>query len=167
MKPMTRENVEAAFAGEAMAHIRYLAYARQAEREGYSNVARLFRAIAASEKRHALRHLDLLGEVGSTDENLEDAYETEDYEIRSVYPAFSEVAKLEGENDAEEGYHYAIEAEKNHRPLYEEAKSALDADRDADDGPVSVCRRCGRTVRGDAPERCPICNAPGEDWEVY
>lgn len=167
MKPMTRKNVEAAFAAEAMAHIRYLAYARQAEREGYPNVARLFRAMAASERRHALYHLDLLGEVDSTDENLRVAYETEDHEIRSMYPAFTEVAKLEGEDDAEAVYRYALEAEKNHLPLCEEAKSALDSDEDVGDDPVFVCGRCGRTVRGEAPERCPICNTPGDEWEVY
>lgn len=167
MKPMTEENVKAAFAGESEAHMKYLAFAKQADREGYPNVARLFRAVASAEEKHAHYHLRMLGGVGSTESNLQEAFEGEDYEVEAMYPAFSAVAQLEGEEDADKGYYYAIEAEKNHRPLYGEAKSAVTADEDIDDTPIYVCGFCGHTGRGDAPEQCPICDNPRDGFEIF
>ena len=49
MHEMTKANLEAAFAGESQAHMRYLAFAAAAEKEGWPNIARLFRAIAYAE----------------------------------------------------------------------------------------------------------------------
>ena len=167
MKPMTEQNVQRAFSGESQAHMKYLAFAKQAEKEGYPNVARLFRAVASAEEKHAHYHLNILGGVGSTEANLKEAFEGEDHEVEHMYPAFSEVAKLEGEKDADKGYYYAIEAEKNHRPLYDDAKSSVAAEQDIDETPIYVCSFCGRTGRGTPPDRCPICNTPGEKFEIH
>lgn len=167
MEPMTEENVKAAFAGESKAHMKYLAFAKQAETEGYENVARLFRAIASAEEKHAHYHLKELGGIGSTEANLQEAFEGEDYEVESMYPAFSAVAELEGEEDADKGYYYAVEAEKDHRPLYDDAKSAVAADQDIDDTPIYVCGFCGHTGRGEAPEKCPTCDTPREEFEIF
>ena len=57
MRKMTEDNLKAAFAGESQAHMRYLAFADKAEREGFANVARLFRAISFAEQAHATGHL--------------------------------------------------------------------------------------------------------------
>ncbi|MFW5867240.1 MAG: rubrerythrin family protein [Armatimonadota bacterium] len=166
MESMTRENVEAAFAGECQAHLKYLAFAEQAEKEDYPNVARLFRAIAASQKRHALYHLRLLGEIGSTEENLREAHERDDREIAEMCPTCSERGNPGDENDVR-GECIALEAEKSHLPLYDEAKSAVDADEDIEDSPIYVCGGCGRTVRNEAPERCPICDTPRDEFDIY
>jgi rubrerythrin len=66
MTDQTRANVEAAFVGEAKAHFRLLAFAGKADVEGYPQVARLFRAVAAAEAAHATSHFELLEEVHST-----------------------------------------------------------------------------------------------------
>jgi rubrerythrin len=165
MESMTRESVEAAFACESRAHLKYIAFARQANDEGYPNVARLFRAIAASEKRHALRHLDMLGGVGSTQDNLKEAYEADDREV-------GEICSMCGENgggaDNSGGSSCdTLEAERSHLPLYEEARAALSSDEDLEETPIYVCRGCGRTVRNEAPENCPICGTPSDEFEVY
>ena len=71
MHEMTKANLEAAFAGESQAHMRYLIFADKAEKEGFSNVARLFRAVARAEQAHATNHFRALQALGNTADNLE------------------------------------------------------------------------------------------------
>ncbi len=75
----TQDNLLEAFSGESKANRKYLAYAQQAERDGFRQVARLFRAAAEAETIHATAHLRVLGGIRSTLENLEDAVEGEGY----------------------------------------------------------------------------------------
>jgi rubrerythrin len=69
MKEMTKANLSAAFAGESQAHMKYLAFADIAEREGFANVARLFRAVSFAEQMHATAHLRALSGTGPTTAN--------------------------------------------------------------------------------------------------
>ena len=69
----TIDDLQAAFSGESQANRKYLAFAKKAEREGYTQVAKLFRAVAAAETVHAHNHFRVLGEIKSTAENLEAA----------------------------------------------------------------------------------------------
>jgi len=62
VKDMTKEALLSAFSGESMAHMRYLFFADVAEKEGYRNVARLFRAIAYADQVHAGNHYRALRE---------------------------------------------------------------------------------------------------------
>jgi rubrerythrin len=62
----TEQNLMDAFAGESQANRKYLAYAKHAEKEGYAQVARLFRAAAEAETVHAHAHLRTLGKIKST-----------------------------------------------------------------------------------------------------
>ncbi len=78
--PTTTENLAVAFAGESQANRKYLAFARQAEKEGLPQIARLFRAAAEAETIHALGHLANMGGVGTTLQNLEAAVRGETYE---------------------------------------------------------------------------------------
>ena len=157
MKPMTQDNVKAAFAGESQAHMKYLAFAAQAAKEGFPNVARLFEAIAFAEVKHAHYHLGQLGGVGTTAENLKSAFAGENFEVESMYPAFTAVGNLEGEKGPVKGFHYAVEAEKNHRPLYAATAKLVAKKKDADAKPIYVCTRCGHTGKGAAPAECPVC----------
>ena len=69
----TEQNLAEAFAGESQANRKYLAFAKKAERDGYPQAARLFRAAAAAETVHAHAHLRALGGIRSTKENLQEA----------------------------------------------------------------------------------------------
>jgi rubrerythrin len=60
----TKENLEAAFAGESQANRRYLYFAQKADIEGYNDVASVFRSTAEGETGHAHGHLEYLEEVG-------------------------------------------------------------------------------------------------------
>ena len=84
------DNLMAAFAGESQANRKYLAYAKKAEEEGHTQVARLFRAVAHAETIHALNHFRYAGDVRSTAENLNAAAAGEKYENTELYPAFIE-----------------------------------------------------------------------------
>ncbi len=69
----TDENLKAAFAGESQANRKYLAFSKKADADKLPGIARLFRAAAAAETIHAHNHLDVMGSVKTTKENLEAA----------------------------------------------------------------------------------------------
>jgi rubrerythrin len=157
MKQMTKANLEAAFAGESQAHMKYGIYAEKAEREGYPQVAKLFKAISYAEKVHATNHLRALDKVHDTAENLTDAAGGENYEVTEMYPAFDAVAKLQNETAAQRSIHYAIEAEKIHEVMYLSAKEKITQGKDISTADIYVCPVCGHTVIGEAPDACPVC----------
>ena len=167
MRPMTKDNVEAAFAGESQAHVKYLNFAKKADEEGKSNVGRLFRAASFAEQVHASGHLEVLDGVGSTADNLTDAAEGEDHEVEEMYPAFMAVAEEQEEFEAHQAFNYAYQAEKQHHDFYTRAKTAVDAGGDANFEAIQVCEFCGCTLEGDAPDKCPVCGAPKKHFVKF
>lgn len=162
--PTTEENLATAFAGESQANRRYLAFAKQAEKDGYKQIAKLFRAIAEAETVHALNHFKEMGGIKSTLENLKAAYGGEDYEVTSMYPPMVETAKKEGKKGAERTFGYALAVEKVHRALYEEAIKAVEQEKDLEEKDIYVCPVCGHTMVGDVPDECPVCGAKKEKF---
>ncbi|HSR31748.1 MAG TPA: rubrerythrin family protein [Anaerolineae bacterium] len=167
MKEMTKENLKAAFAGESQAHMKYLAFAAQAEKEGKPNIARLFKAIAHAERVHAINHLKELGAVGDTVDNLGAAITGENFEVDEMYAAYLEVAGLQGEKGAKRSMLYAIEAEKIHASMYDDAKQQAKAGADLEVDEIYVCPVCGFTHIGEPPDRCPVCNAKKEKFTTF
>jgi rubrerythrin len=167
MKKMTQENVQAALAGESQAHIRYLAFAEKAAAENLPNVARVFKANAFSEQIHATNHLRTLSGVGGTKENLGAAIGGENFEVEEMYPAYIVVAQAQAEKVAETYLSWALQAEKVHRGLYQEAKKTVEGGKDIAHKPIHVCSMCGFTMEGDAPEKCPVCGAPREKFVTF
>ncbi len=167
MKAMTRKFLEEAFAGESQAHMRYLIFAEIAEEEGFTNVARLFRAIAYAEFVHARNHYKALKLAGKTVDNLGIAAEGETYEAEEMYPIFNAAAKIQDEKEAERSTHFALSAEKVHAELYAEARKKVEEGRDFEFDSVHICPVCGYTVLNDPPEFCPICGAKGESFVKF
>ncbi len=168
MRKMTEKNLWEAFAGESQAHAKYLAFAEVAEREGYPNVARLFRAIAYAEQVHAANHLRELKGIGSTSENLQSAIDGENFEVHEMYPAYDAVAKLQEEKGAQRTIHFALEAEKIHAALYQKAKQSVDAGKDPQLGNIYICPVCGYThVGDDLPEKCPVCGVSSDKFKKF
>ncbi len=159
MRKMTEANLKAAFAGESQAHMKYLAFSDKAEREGLPEAARLFTAIAYAERVHAINHLRQLGGISDTVTNLVEAMSGENYENTEMYPAFEAVAELQSEKGALRSIFYALEAEKIHEVMYNDAQEIVKEGNDLPSQKVFVCSVCGHTVFGDAPDRCPICKA--------
>jgi rubrerythrin len=167
MKEMTQENLKAAFAGESQAHMKYLAFADKATKEGKANIARLFRAIAYAEQVHAINHLKELGKIGDTITNLQAAIDGENFEVDEMYAAYLAVAEEQNERGAKRSMTYAIEAEKIHADMFADAIDTAEADQDMEIGEVHICPVCGFTHIGDPPDRCPICNARSRSFVKF
>jgi len=166
-KKMTRKFLEDAFAGESMAHMKYLIFAEQAEKEGFPNIAKLFKAIAHAEFIHAKNHFIALGNLGKTPENLQTGIDGETYEVEEMYPVFKNAAEFQGEKEAVRTTHYALEAEKIHADLYKKAKELAESGKDIEAKKVYICPVCGYTALDEVPEKCPVCGVPGDKFVVF
>ena len=153
----TADNLKDAFAGESQANRKYLAFAKKADEEGYEQVAKLFRAAADAETVHAHAHLRVMGGIGETKANLQEAIGGETHEFTEMYPSFIEVAEKEGNAGAEMSFKNANAVEEIHAGLYQKALDDLGSNQGTD---YYVCQVCGNTVEGEAPDKCPICGAP-------
>ena len=160
----SQENLAAAFAGESQANRKYLAFAKKADEEGYSQVARMFRAAAAAETVHAHSHLRAMNGVASTEENLKAAVAGETFEFKEMYPQMIKDAEAEGEKSALRSFKFANEVEQVHAELYQKLLDGLGQEAQSE-YPYYVCPVCGHTMENEPPERCPICNAKGSRFE--
>ncbi len=160
----TDENLAVAFAGESQANRKYLAFARQAEKESMPQIARLFRAAAEAETLHALAHLANAGGIGSTVQNLEAAVAGETYEHTEMYPPMVEQARAEGHR-ARVMFDYAARAEAVHARLFSDALAAIRSGADLSKAEVYLCPVCGDLEFGTPPEKCPICGAAGAKYQ--
>jgi rubrerythrin len=115
-KSVTIENLEAAFAGESMAHIKYRYFAKIAREAGAEDVAKTFEATAEQEVMHAFGHLDLLYPKSQLTpaKALEIAIEGETYEYTEMYPKFRHLAVQEGNDAAVAEYDEQIAESKEH-----------------------------------------------------
>jgi len=138
----TKKNLSDAFAGESQANRHYFFFAEKADKEGHPQVARLFRAVAEAETVHAHNHLEVMGGIGSTEDNLKEAAGGENYEFTRI------------------SFDYANKVEQIHYGLYQETIKTLGVGQEPKEEPYFVCQFCGNTVAGEAPEKCPICGAP-------
>ncbi len=162
--PTTQDDLATAFAGESQANRRYLAFARQAEKEGLPQIAKLFRAAADAETIHALAHLANSGGVGKTLQNLEAAVAGETYEFTEMYPPMVERAKAEGHR-AKTMLGFANAAERVHARLFTQALEAMKSGKDLSQMEVFLCPVCGDIEFGAPPEKCPICGAPAAKFQ--
>jgi rubrerythrin len=158
----TNENLKEAFAGESQANRKYLAFAKKADKEGFFQVARLFRAAAYAETVHAHNHLKVMKGINSTEENLKEAIEGEVEEFKEMYPAFIEEAKEEKNDAALWSFDVANKVEEIHAGLYENALQNIGKNIETI---YYVCNYCGNTVEKEAPEICSICGAPKTEFK--
>ena len=161
----TVDNLKDAFAGESQANRRYPAFAKKADADGLSMVAKLFRAAAASETVHAHAHLRALGGINSTGENLKEAIAGEGFEYQQMYPKFVSEAEAEGNKPAVFSFRHALAVEEIHHGLYSKALEAVKSDSDLPQTKLFVCSVCGNTVEGSVPDKCPVCGASREQFE--
>ncbi|MGO9019445.1 MAG: rubrerythrin family protein [Syntrophobacteraceae bacterium] len=153
---VTEMNLLKAFAGESQANRKYLAFAKQAEKEGYPRAAKLFRAAAEAETVHALAHFRALGQIGTTEENLKAAIAGETFEFMEMYPPMIEKAEEEGHAEARRSFTFANSAEMKHAALYQQALDQMEALEVTD---YYVCSVCGYTCADEAPGACPVCGS--------
>ena len=156
----TQDFLKEAFAGESQANRKYQAFAAKADKEGYTQAAKLFRAASAAEAVHANNHLKAMKAIQSTPENLKTAISGEDSEYESMYPEMIETAKVEKQKEAEISFHDANEVEKVHSKLFN--KLLATQGKSTETYPYYVCPICGNTVEKEPPAKCQVCGTDGK-----
>jgi rubrerythrin len=159
----TKDNLAEAFAGESQANRKYLAFAKQAEKDGFPNVAKLFRTTAEAETIHAEGHLSAMGGIGSTADNLQAAVAGETYEYTEMYPPMLKQAEAD-KHKAGRMFGYAVKAEAVHAKLYKQALEAVRRGVDLTETRFYLCPICGHIEFGNPPSSCPICGAKAEKF---
>jgi rubrerythrin len=161
--PTTIEKLKVAFAGESQANQKYRAFAKKAERDGFSNVARLFRTAAEAERIHAEGHLSAMEKIGSTVENLQAAFDGETYEYKEMYPPMLKQA-ISDEHKAKRMFGYALDVEEVHAKLYALALEAVKQGKDLSEVDFYLCPVCGYIEIGKPTAACPICGTKADKF---
>ena len=157
MAEKTEKDLAYAFAAESKASIRNEAFARKADMEDYTQIASLFRAVSEAEAVHARRYLLLMrGKVGSTEENLETAFQNEIRANVDEYPKLIKDASDEGKEGVVKAFSQSRDVESRHAELYKKAMNDMLSDRRTE---YYVCQVCGYISEDEAPENCPVCGA--------
>lgn len=178
---MTSDFLHSAYSGESMAHMRYLLWADQADKEGFKKIGTLFKGIAFAEFIHAGNHFHELRErkgdatvtaggifgTGTLVENLQGAIDGELHEVEQMYPVYLNAAQLQKETGAERSFHFALEAEKIHAQLFQQAQDSAKAGKDIQLKAVYVCPICGHTILDEAPDHCPVCGAKKAQYKEF
>ena len=159
----TEQNLMTAFAGESQARNKYTYYASKAKKEGYEQIAAIFEETAANEKEHAKMWFKLLnnGEIPSTEENLLDAANGENYEWTDMYDGFAKTAREEGFDHIAFLFEGVAKIEKNHEERYRKLLNNVKEETvfEKEEPVMWICRNCGHVHYGNtAPAICPICS---------
>ena len=167
----TEKNLMEAFAGESQARNKYTYYASKARKEGYEQIAAIFEETAANEKEHAKLWFKLLhnGDIPTTEVNLKDAADGENYEWTDMYDRMAKEAKEEGFDHIAFLFEGVAKIEKEHEERYkkllENVEGGLVFSKDGDR--IWKCRNCGHIVIGkSAPEICTVCSHQKAFFEI-
>ena len=166
----TEKNLLTAFAGESQARNKYTYYASKAKKEGYEQIAAIFLETADNEKEHAELWFKYLhnGKVPTTEVNLLDAAEGENYEWTDMYKHMALVAREEGFEQIASKFELVAKIEKEHEERYRALLEKVKAERVfvSEDVVIWKCRNCGHIHVGkEAPEICPTCAHPKSYFE--
>lgn len=186
----TIRNLTKAFIGESQARNRYTFYAKVAQKEGFEQIAEIFRLTADNEREHASWLFKLINELkakskegldeikveaaaptilGTTIENLKAAIAGENYEYTEMYPEFASAAEKEGFSEIAKRLRAIARVEEHHEERYKQLLKEVEA------GTVFkkekavwwVCRECGYAHFGtEPPEKCPSCDHPRSFYQI-
>ena len=167
----TEQNLKTAFAGESQARVKYEYFASQAKKDSSEQISAIFAETSGNEKEHAKLWFKLLngGSVPSTEQNLKDAAEGENYEWTEMYKTFAEEAEKEGFTEIAELFASVAKIEKTHesryRKLLENIEKGLVFKKDK--AVIWKCNNCGHLhIAAQAPNLCPVCQHPQSYFEV-
>lgn len=122
----TDRNLWSAIAAEAVAQLKYNAYAHRALEEGHPEVAQVFQEVAGAENIHGMNHLRVAGHISGTSENLREVVTGEVKEFATVYPRMIREALTEGREDAADSFALALERERHHQAVFSQALELLE-----------------------------------------
>jgi rubrerythrin len=153
------EYIALSFAEESKAAVRNDAFALKAEQGGHPEIARLFRAMANADSVHARRFLYLMrGKIGTTEENLREAFENERKAKEEHYPPMVQAAKNESKA-TKKAFMQSMHTDGEHSEL---CSRFMKGGSTSGNSVYYVCQICGHIHLNEIPENCPICHAvPG------
>jgi len=161
MDERIKKAMQEAFTGEAKAALRLKVFAKKAQEEGYTQIARLFRAIAFSEEIHGERALRIARDIGTTEENLKESFEKETNVAGLAYEHYLKMAYELQDKGAQWHFTASRDVEEVHAKLYRNALTDMIRDRDPE---YYICTVCGYIAEEEAPEICPVCGAKREKF---
>ena len=167
----TEMNLRAAFNGESQARNKYTFFAEKAKKDGYEQISEIFTETANNEKAHAELWYMILngGDLSTTEANLLNGAEGENYEWTDMYAGFAKTAEEEGYTELALLFRLVGEVEKHHeeryRKLLANVKDGLVFSKEGD--AVWICSNCGHIHIGkEAPMLCPVCKKPQAFFNV-
>lgn len=175
----TIANLKAAFKGESTASAKYAAFAAQAKKEGLTRIATMFESTSKAEQIHAANHQTVLEKMGqktdpvkpeftlkTTKENIQDAITGETYEMTTMYPGFIAIAQTENVPSALKSFRWAMDTEKKHQVMYQNALDALNNNKAGALPDIYwVCPKCGNTYDVAKPEAtCSFCSTKSDKF---
>jgi len=166
----TKKNLEAAFAGESQASVKYSYFANQAKKDGYNQYGGIFTETSNNERAHAKMWFNYLhgGKTPDTLSNLKEAAGGEHYEWTEMYPGFAETAQKEGFTEIAAKFRMVGDIEKGHDERYNKLIEHVEKGDVFTRPGVKVwkCMNCGHLHVGPtAPKVCPVCGHPQSFFE--
>ena len=165
----TLENLLTAFAGESQARNKYTYYASKAKKEGYVQISNIFLETAANEKEHAELWFKLAHGIGTTEENLLDAAEGENYEWTDMYKEMAVTAREEGFPEIAAQMEGVAAIEKEHEERYRKLAANIKEGKvfEREEKVLWQCSNCGHQVVAEkAPQLCPVCKHPQAYFQI-
>ena len=157
----TDRNLWSAIVSEALAHLKYNAYAHRALEEGHPEVAQVFQEVAGAETIHGMNHLRVSGGLDTTVINLRTVTEGESKEYSTMYPKMIQDALDEGRQDAADSFALAMDRERHHLEVFTKALNLLEAKNSA----IAAASQPATAVPGAIPSVTPV-TAPGSPLEI-
>ena len=149
----TEENLKVAFSNESQANQKYRAFSKKARKDGFPNIAKLFKLSSETERIHAQSNLSALKGIGSTLENIKAAIARESNENKTMYPSMLKQAESEN-HKAKYRFEYNIKSKEAHAQLYFSALAAIER---GEDLTISFC---GNILPEEPDMKCTICGTP-------
>jgi len=177
----TIENMQSAYKGERTATVKYEAYSKKAEAEGYHNIALLYNAVSAAENIHATNHKAVIEDAGftvpiitpefkvkTTKENLREDINGEAYEAKTMYPDFLKTAETAENQIAFLSLTYAMKTEQKHKVFFEVVLGDINSNT-LKSLPTKyfVCPVCGDTYMNTAPKHCDFSLTERDNFIVF
>lgn len=166
----TEKNLYTAFTGEVQAYAKYQYFAGKAKEEGYEQIHEFFNYTALNELEHAKLYFELLGFLGDTLKNLEDAVQSEAFEYNDMYKKFYDEAIDEGFTQIARLFQGIGAIEHSHEMRFKALLNNLENDKvfNKENSVMWECRNCGHIHTGkSAPKVCPICGEDISYFQVY
>lgn len=160
----TKQNLEKALQGEALAHLKYQFYKSKIG-ETSKELENELDEIVHNEKEHGKIWFKKLNNNQNPNNitNIKDSIQGEKYEATKMYPEFAKTAKEEGFTEIAYLFEEIGEIEKQHWEKFETILTKIENETlfTTKKQTQWKCLNCGHIHTGEQPpEECPICKHP-------